>query len=162
MLTAKAVAYARESLTQELWDEILPLLHAHYHEVAHFKDMELNPHLSKYEQIQANDGLRIYTARLADNVLVGYMVAFVARSLHYADHIFANQDILFVAKEHRGSRIGVDLIKYAHSRLRADDNVSTLYQHCKAKSELNIGPMLERLLHYELVDLIYAIRLDQE
>lgn len=162
MLTAKSVAYARESLTVALWDEILPLLQAHYHEVAHFKDLALNPDLATYERVQATGGLRIYTARLADNSLVGYMVAFVARSMHYADHIFANQDILFVSEEHRGSRIGVDLIKYAHSRLRADDHVSVCMQHCKAKSELNIGPMLERLLKYELVDHIYAIRLDQE
>ncbi len=162
MLATASVAYAREPLSETLWGEIIPLLQAHYEEVAHYKDLPLDPAVAIYERIESTGGLRIYTARAcADASLIGYLVCFVAPSLHYSGSIFANQDILFVAKEHRGSRIGVDLIRHAHELLRAQDNVQVLFQHTKAKSSLNIGPMLTRLLGYELVDEIYAVRLDR-
>lgn len=160
MLTAQSVAYARESLSPTLWDELVPLLAAHYDEVAHFRDIPLDPDRSMYERVETNGGLRIYTARLATGSLIGYMVVFIAQSMHYRSKKFANQDILFVDRPYRGSRIGIDLIRFAHTRLRSDDQVDVVFQHTKHKSDLNIGPMLGRLLGYEHVDDIWAKRLD--
>lgn len=162
MLTAQAIRYAREQLDPILWEELTPLLEAHYDEIAHFKDIPLEPDRGAYERIEATGGLRIYTARLGNGALIGYMVCFVSQSLHYRSKKFANQDILFVAKGYRGSRIGVDLIRFAHTRLRSDDCVDVVFQHTKHKSALNIGPMLERFLGYEHVDDIWARRLDGE
>lgn len=162
LLAPSAISYAREVLSDRLWEELIPLLAAHYDEVAHFKDIPLDPDRSAYERIEASGGLRIYTARQANGALIGYLVAFVSRSLHYRSKIFASQDILFVDKPYRGTRIGVDMIRYAQSRLRIDDKVDVLFQHSKLKEELNIGRMLKRLLGYEEVDAIYAVRLDKE
>jgi len=166
VLAATSVQYAIEHLSDGLWQELHPLLEAHWHEVAHYDDIALNPHLDAYERIEKSGCLRIYTARAAAPApdrgrLIGYLAVFVQPSLHYADRMFANQDVLFVDPLHRGSRCGVDLIRFAHDKLKAE-GVSVLFQHVKARSDLNVGPMLERLLGYELVDQIYAVRLDRE
>lgn len=161
MLTATRAYFAAERLTDTLWAELIPLLIAHYHEVAHFKDIALAPDRAGYQRIWDAGMLRIYTAR-KDARLIGYMVGFITPSLHYCPKVFFNQDILFVAKQWRGSRIGVDLIGFAHQRMRDEDGVDVCFQHTKSKPELNIGPMLCRLLGYEEVDIIYAKRLDLE
>lgn len=164
MLTAAAVTYSREVLDGGLWDEIAPLLEAHWHEVAHYPDLALAPRRDLYEKIADAGNLRVYTARVdagpTRGRLVGYLAALVTPSLHYAPHVYAQQDVLFVDKSHRGSRVGVDLIRFAHDQLRAE-GVTALYQHVKHRSDLNVGPMLERLLGYEHVDDIYAVRLDR-
>lgn len=161
-LVATSVAvYATENLTDSLWGELVPLLEQHYDEVAYHKDIPLDPDRAGYERIASCGALRIYTARV-DGRLIGYMVCFVSRSLHYKSKIFANQDILFIDKLYRGTRIGVDMIRYGQQHLRSDDRVDLLFQHTKAKPELNIGKMLKRLLGYEIVDEIYAVRLDLE
>jgi GNAT superfamily N-acetyltransferase len=165
MLSTIEVTYQTECLSDALWSELLPLLQAHYAEVAHHQDLALNPDRARYASIEAVGMLRIYTARscTADKSvgkMVGYLAALVAPSLHYAPHVFANQDVLFVAPEQRGSRLGVNLIRYAHDCLRAE-GVTLLMQHTKAKQGLNIGRMLQRLLGYELVDEIWCKRLDR-
>ncbi len=166
MLSTATATYQRESLSGSLWDEIEPLLQAHYHEIAHWRDIALEPDHEAYTRLEANGGLRIYTARVgapaADRGrLIGYLCCIVSRSLHYRSHLFATQDVLYVDKSHRGSRVGVDLIRYAHGELRIE-GVSALMQHVKHREDINIGPMLVRLLGYERVDDLYAIRLDRE
>ncbi len=165
MLAATAVSYSVEQLTDGLWDELAPLLEAHWHEIAHYDDIALKPDRAKYDQIQAGGTMRIYTARTTVPAkdrgrLIGYMACFVNRSLHYADHTFATQDVLFVDPLHRGSRAGVGLILYAHELLRAE-GVTAIYQHTKAKASVNIAPILTRLLGYEVVDQVLAYRLDR-
>lgn len=160
MLAATAVSYATESLTDALWAELAPLLQQHADEIAHFRDLPLAPDFATYARIQANGGLRCYTARL-NGQLIGYLAIFVSRSLHYSASIFANSDVLYIDPAHRGSRAGVGLITYCHDQLRAE-GVTVLTQHVKARKDINVGPMLERLLGYEKVDELYAIRLDRE
>jgi GNAT superfamily N-acetyltransferase len=165
VLSATAVAYATEQLTDELWDELAPLLEAHWHEIAHYDDIPMRPDKEKYAKIQSGGTLRVYTARTTVPArdrgrLIGYMAVFVNRSLHYADHVFATQDVLFVDPLHRGSRTGVGMIQFAHDELRSE-GVTAIYQHTKAKASVNIAPVLTRLLGYELVDQVLACRLDR-
>ncbi len=166
MLASIAVAYAVETLSDGLWSELQPLLEAHWHEVAHYDDLPLNPHVDGYERVAAMNALRIYTARTTApekdrGRLIGYLAVFIQPSMHYSDHLFASQDVLFVDPLHRGSRCGVELIRFAHEKLR-EEKVTVLFQHVKHRSDLNIGPVLTRLLGYEHVDDIYAVRLDRE
>lgn len=160
MLATSTVAYQNEKLSDALWDELMPLLADHWHEVGHYPDLALNPNREKYRQIESVGMLRIYTAR-AGTRLVGYLAAFIAPSLHYSPTLMANQDVLYVDPAYRGSRAGVSLIRFAHDRLR-HEGVSVIFQHVKHKAAINIGPMLTRLLGYEHVDEIYAKRLDKE
>lgn len=166
MLTTAPVEYQAEPLSPGLWDEIAPLLEAHYHEIAHWRDMPLEPNREAYQRLSEVGSLRIYTARVAPPAddrgrLVGYLCVLVSRSLHYRSFMFANQDVLFIDKPYRGTRAGIELIRYAHKALRAD-GVDVLFQHVKHREDINIGPVLGRLLGYEHVDDIWAVRLDQE
>jgi GNAT superfamily N-acetyltransferase len=166
MLASTAVAFAVEKLSDSLWDELQPLLEAHWHEVAHYEDIPLEPHKDLYRFMDEKGTIRIYTARTQApspdrGRLIGYLAVFVAPCLHYASKIMATQDVLFVDVTHRGSRTGVDLIRFSHERLR-EEGVSIISQHVKHRSDINIGPMLGRLLGYEHVDDIWAFRLDKE
>jgi len=98
----------------------------------------------------------VFTAR-DDEKLMGYNVFFVANNAHYKDSLQATQDILYLAPEYRGKMTGVRFIRWCDNELE-DLGVEVVYQHVKARPELNFGPMLERI-GYELVDLIYTKRL---
>lgn len=151
--------YATESLSDALWTEIQPLLLEHYHEIAHYRDIPLSPSREMYQRCFDNGGLRIFTAR-ADGKLIGYLAVFVSVNMHYQTILSAAQDVLYVDPAYRGSRVGVRMIRHAHERL-ADEGVTILFQHVKAKEGLNVGPLLTRYLGYELVDQIFAVRLDR-
>jgi GNAT superfamily N-acetyltransferase len=146
--------FQKEQLSPELFAEMLPLLTAHYKEIAHYQDIPLEPDYSSYKHLSDSDCLRIFTARNDDKELIGYCVYFVRENLHYKSSLQAVQDIVYVRPDCRG--VGARLIKWSDEQLKAD-KVQVVYQH--VKSAHNFGPMLERM-GYELVDLIYARRLD--
>ena len=147
--------YAREMLA-DVRDEIGPLLEAHWREIAHYQDILLDPDWEFYEAIDACGRLRIFTAR-DEGRLVGYGVFFVGPNRHYKDSTQAVQDILFVHPDYRGRTVGARLIKFCDEQCRAE-NIQVIYHHIKAAHDF--GPLL---IHcgYELVDLIYAKRLDK-
>lgn len=146
--------FKREQFSTDLFAEFLPLLTAHYKEVAHYQDIPLEPSVDGYRALADSGALRIFTARDEENDLVGYAVYFLKYNLHYQSSLQAGQDILYVRPDSRG--IGARLIKWCDEQLKAE-GVQVVYQHVKAAH--NFGPMLERQ-GYELVDLLYARRLD--
>lgn len=150
-----SVRFQRET-AHGLWGEIMPLLERHWREIAHYPDIPLDPDTVKYDRLEEAGLLRCYTCRVRE-VLVGYGVYIVQANAHYRGSLQANQDVLFLAPEYRRSRMGLGLITFADQELRAE-GVQVVYQHVKEKH--NFGPLLERL-GYELVDRIYARRLDR-
>jgi len=149
--------YYQAELVSDLWEEAMPLLEAHWREVAHYQDIELKPDVETYARMQAAGQLRCYTARDSGR-LIGYVVFFVRPNPHYAASIQAHQDVLFVALDYRRGMVGVRLIKVAEQRLRAE-GAQVIYHHAKRTNK--VGELLARL-GYELVDEIYAKRLDLE
>jgi len=147
--------YYQAELVSDLWEEATPLLEAHWREVAHYQDIALKPDVETYAKLQAAGQLRCYTARDCGR-LIGYVVFFVRPNPHYATSIQAHQDVLFVALDYRKGMVGVRLIKFAEQRLRAE-GVQVIYHHAKRTNK--VGELLKRL-GYELVDEIYAKRLD--
>lgn len=147
--------YARETLAQ-VRDEIVPLLEAHYKEIAHYDDIELSPDWEFYELMDSGDRLRIFTAR-DDGVLIGYGVFFIGQNKHYKDSRQALQDIFFIHPDFRGRTVGARLILFCDEQCRAE-NTQVIYHHIKAAH--NFGHLLVHC-GYELVDLIYAKRLDK-
>ena len=104
--------FAHENLANVKQD-ILPLLDEHWREIALNQDViKLNPHWEAYAALDAAGRLRVYTAR-ENGELLGYFVLIVAPSLHYKDHIFANNDIIFLRADVREGFTGIKLIKYA-------------------------------------------------
>lgn len=138
----------------EVLDEIKPLLEMHWHEIAHYQDIPLDP---DYDFYLTSPIVRVFTAR-DEGTLVGYGVFFVGANKHYRSCKQAVQDILSVHPAYRGTTTGFRLIRYCDTQLKAE-GCQVVYQHMKKAHQF--GPLLERQ-GYELVDLIYGKRLDKE
>lgn len=133
--------------------EIEPLLKQHYDEIALNKDIiKLNPDWEGYARLDNINALRVYTARKNDE-LVGYFVVIVSKSLHYRDHLFANNDIIFLAKSARKGLTGVKLIKYAIESLAAE-GITKL--HINTKAHQPFDAILERL-NFEEIERVYSL-----
>jgi GNAT superfamily N-acetyltransferase len=96
-------------------------------------------------------------SELEIDTLVGYAVFFVRPNMHYMDSVQAVQDVLYLSPALRGTGHGMRFIRYCDEELTRL-GVQAVYHHVKEKH--NFGPALERM-GYELVDLIYAKRLDR-
>lgn len=108
-----------EKLTAFLIDEIDPLLCSHYDELAlDQSNVPLAPMWDRYFAIQENNELLIVTCR-DDEVLIGYFVGFISKSLHYETCLTCSMDIFYVAKEHRKGSLGIRLFKYVERELRS-------------------------------------------
>lgn len=133
--------------------EIEPLLKQHYDEIALNKDIiKMNPDWQAYARLDAANALRIYTAR-RDDKLLGYFVVIVSKSLHYRDHLFANNDVIFLAKPARKGLTGVKLIKYAIDSLAAE-GITKL--HINTKAHQPFDAILERL-NFEEIERVYSL-----
>ena len=133
--------------------EIEPLLKQHYDEIALNKDIiKMNPDWEAYARLDAVNALRIYTARRNDKLL-GYFVVIVSKSLHYRDHLFANNDVIFLAKPARKGLTGVKLIKYAIDSLAAE-GITKL--HINTKAHQPFDAILERL-NFEEIESVYSL-----
>jgi hypothetical protein len=144
------VSFNQEELNEDLAQELMPLIQAHYQEISFDKSIQLAPDWEFYYTCKDSGMLKIYTARAADTkTLVGYAVFFLRRHPHYRQSIQADQDVLFIDKSKRG--FGRKFIDYCDIELKKL-GVHAVHQHVKAS--FNFGPMLEEL-GYSLVDYIY-------
>jgi len=160
--------YQRETF-EECFEEALPILHRHWQEIAHYPDISLNVDVERYLQAERSGVLRIYTARaerLADadrqisNIdLVGYAVFSVGMNPHYSASKQAVQDVIYVDQSYRRGAIGLGLIRFCEEQLAAE-GVQVILHHVK-QAHPKLGYILEHKFGYELVDLIYAKRLDK-
>lgn len=114
------INYQQESLATCKTDAI-PLLEKHWEEIALHKDkIKLNPDWEAYANLEDAGILKIFTARDTEGKLVGYFVVFVKAHIHYKDHLFAYNDIIFVDQEYRKGFTSVRLMKFAEKCLKAD------------------------------------------
>lgn len=113
------ITYQQESLVTVKAD-IIPLLEKHWEEVALNKEkIKLNPDWDAYANLEDAGILKIFTAR-DDRKLVGYFVVFVKSHIHYKDHLFCYNDVIFVDEEYRKGFTSTRLIKFAEKCLKAD------------------------------------------
>lgn len=132
--------------------EIEPLLKQHWEEIALNKEsIKLNPNWRKYSILDRANMLRVYTAR-KDDELIGYFVVILESSLHYMDHTFAHNDVVFLAKKYRKGMTGMKLIKYAIDCL-TEEGVKQLFINTKLHQPFD--PILERL-EFNEVEKVYA------
>jgi len=133
--------------------EAEPLLKQHWEEIALNKDIiKLNPDWRAYAELDRVNALRVFTAR-KDGKLVGYFVVIVSKALHYADHLFANNDIIFLTKPARKGLTGVKLIKFAIDSLAAE-GITKL--HINTKAHQPFDAILERL-GFEEIERVYSL-----
>ena len=133
-------------------EDIKPLLEKHWEMVALNQGaIKLNPNWEEYARLDDSGVLRVFTAR-ADGELVGYCVLIVSQSIHYSDHIFANNDVTFVLPEHREGATGYQLIKYAEEHCR-ENGVSLL--NINTKVHIPFDSLLTRM-GFDLIERIYS------
>lgn len=146
-------------VASQCFDEALPLLGTHWAEIAHFKDIPLNPDWDIYLKAEAGGMLRAFSIRLeATKELVGYVVFFVRPNAHYRDSLQAVQDILYVHPDHRKGFLALEFLDFCDDELRAQ-GVQCVYHHVKDAHQA-LGVVLKRL-SYEQVETVWVRRLDQ-
>jgi GNAT superfamily N-acetyltransferase len=150
------IRFARETLGQAYADA-LELTRLHYEEIAPYQDIfKLKPDLDSYHRLEKSGALVVITAR-EDGILVGYFLMIVRSHPHYSDTIVANEDMKYVHPDYRG-KTGMGLIRFAEQEARRR-GCKVMLQRSKARSEHG---SLYRRLGYELLDEIWAKRLDKE
>lgn len=132
--------------------DIRPLLERHWNDIAVNKDkIKLNPDWDAYHSLEQDGMLKIFTAR-EQGELVGYFVVIVHRNLHYKDHLFASNDVIFLHPDHRKGRTGIKLIQFSEKCLR-EDGVSVLAINTKVHKPFD---KLMQFLGFSLVERIYS------
>lgn len=128
------------------------LLEDHWEEIALNKGkIALNPDWEAYEALELSGKLKIFTARVNDR-MIGYFVVLVGPNLHYKDHIFAVNDILYLDKNYRRGRTGIKLIKFAEQCLK-EDGVSVLNINTKTHKPFD---SLMEYLGFNLIERVYS------
>lgn len=123
------ITYQQESLAT-CKEDAQHLLEKHWEEIALNKEViKLNPDWEAYYDLEDAGSLKIFTAR-SDGVLIGYFVVICRKHLHYVDHVFSFNDILYVAQEYRKGLVGAKLMKFAEQCLK-EDGVSVLVVNTK-------------------------------
>lgn len=132
-------------------DEIKPLIEKHWEEIALNQDtIKLNPDWDTYYKLEAMGFFKAYTARV-DGKLVGYFTIIATKGLHYADHVFAATDIIYISPEYRKGRAGYGLIKFAEQQLKKD-GVSILAINTKDHAPFD---KLLQGMGYDLAERLY-------
>lgn len=118
-------------------EDVKPLLLLHYDELTLDKDIiTLDPDWDKYRLWFDQGKIATLEARDHDQ-LVGYCVFFLERHIHYYNNIFARNDILFLHKDYRKGRTGIELIKRSEDMLK-EYNVSKVIWHIKQKNDFRV------------------------
>ena len=95
------------------------LFEEHYEEIARNKElMQLDVNWPLYEELNNKQALFVYLA-MQDNVCIGYSLNLITYHLHYAELKYTQNDVLFIKKEFRGGRLGLQLIKVTENHARS-------------------------------------------
>lgn len=129
------------------------LFQQHWDEIALNKNlMVLKPDREQYEAIEALGRLLVLAVFDAVGEMVGYSVTIVMPHLHYADLRVASNDVLFVSKPYRRTRLGLQLIRETEEKAKARGARLMLW-HAKQ------GTALEALmpkLGYGVQDVVFS------
>lgn len=142
----------RPTTYAEVTAKALHLLTEHWEEVALNKGiMVLKPDEGRYLHLEATGNFFALAAFDGDD-LVGYSGNFIGPHMHYADLTYCNNDVLFVAKQHRKSPLGLRLIRETEREAQRRGARMVLW-HGKADTPLvNILPKMG----YATQDIIYS------
>lgn len=150
------ITFTEVPMTAELIDAAMPLLEAHYKEIAHYLDIPLAIDKAMYLQSAALGMVRTFLF-MDDGVLQGYAVFFCKLNMHYATSLQAVQDVLYISPKHRGQLLGTRFIAWCDEQLRKS-GVQVVMHHMKLAHDF--GPTMERL-GYEKVEVLWSKRLDR-
>jgi hypothetical protein len=146
---------SNELLTDELINELMPILETHRVELSRFKDMPLNPDWEKYKIISSLGKCMWYTVRNNDGMLLGYSVIVIDNNMHYKDFLYAIQDIFYIIEGNRTSIASLKLLRFIEKDLK-EKGVSVVIQHAKLTNRFS---ELLTKLDYTMVENSFLKRL---
>ena len=148
------ITYQTESY-HDVINEIKPLLEDHYEEVAMYKEhIEFNPNYELYLHMDQTGDIHIFTARDQDvgGAIVGYCVTFMQHHPHYMDHIYAVNDIIYVADEYRHTEVAPEMIMRLEKEMQ-DEGASVMTFHMKTYKPFRT---LMESLNFEEAEILYS------
>jgi len=145
------ITYQEENL-KDCLDEVKVLIEMHWEEIALYKDkINLNPDFDKYLLLDSMGMLHVLTVRDGSK-LIGYFISFIQPNMHYSDHVFATNDILYIDPSYRKGSVGYKLFKKAEESL-IGIGVDVVLIHAKVKNDFK--PLMDKL-GYERVEYTYS------
>ena len=145
MITFKVEDFA------DVMEELKPMFEEHWHEVAVYQDkIDLSPDYDKYCGLP-DDSLVTVIAR-EEGKAVGYSIYFVSPHIHYKDHLYAVNDIVFVDPEYRHGKTAPDMLDYAEAYL-VELGCSVVTMHMKKHIPFE---SLMDYLEYDRIETIYT------
>lgn len=128
------------------------LFKEHYDEIALNKSvMKLSPDWTKYYALEQSNMLLCLGAFMGDEC-VGYSINFLMSHLHYKDLLYMQNDLLFVAEEHRKSRVGLLLIQETEVQAK-EYGAKMMLWHAKENTSLSV--IMQRM-GYRVQDIIFS------
>lgn len=138
-------------------DELHPLHEAQWQETEGYRaGIAMNPDYERIKDIERSGGLLQLTIR-RDGDLVGHIRLYVSRSTH-TQRLVAQEDTLYVAKDHRHGMLGLALARYGERQLRRI-GVTEVRQDTKAT---NRADAILRRLKYEPVSTRWVKVLEEQ
>jgi hypothetical protein len=143
------IIYQQEKF-EDVYEQLAPLFEEHYREIAMYKDkISLNPDYEAY--LGLGDSLVCVTARDGETI-VGYSFYFVKPHIHYKDHLYAYNDIIFLDKNYRGGETALQLTSLAEDTLY-DLGVSVITMHMKSYAPFET---LMKVQGFEKIEYLYS------
>lgn len=144
------------TIKQVTIDEVLPhlgdLFVEHREELTTHKDlMKLNPDIETYYRLEDN-GMLIVLGVFDNEEVVGYSTSIVTKNLHYQDLVYSNNDLLFLTKKYRNTKVGLELIRETERVCR---DKGAKFHLCHAKENTTLSTLLPKL-GYTVQDIIYS------
>ena len=103
---------------EDIIEELKPLLEENWKEVAKYQDkILLDPDYEKYQAMSDQDMLHMVITR-QNGVIVGYHISFIIPHMHYKQHLFAFNDIIYLCPRLRKNDVAFRMLKYAEKSLK--------------------------------------------
>lgn len=114
-----------------VWKEMKPLLDAHWEEVAAFKDdIKLSVDEVRYKELIALGVIRLWVCRNVFGEMCGYSAFVLQPNMHYQEHTFAVNDVIFIAPKYRHGTLAYQLVDHCEDQLKKS-GVSVVTYHMK-------------------------------
>lgn len=141
----------RPILATDYIDQMWPLLQAHREELTVYPEiMQLDPDIETYVKLE--DAGKLLSLGVFDyEELIGYSVNIVTRNLHY-DLLTCQNDVLYLAPEHRLGPLGLRLIRDTERHAR-EVGAKIMLWHAKQATALD--GLLPRL-DYQVQEIMYS------
>lgn len=143
--------FKREYLTEETYAEIKPLLQKNFEEIGKNKDkISLDENIEIFYNLQLQQKLFCLSCRYKKE-LVGYIITLIDYHPFYQTHLFAQNYLFFITKEHRKGLLALKFIKEHDNQLKSLNVSSVTFS---VKPEKDYSFLLKRN-NYFLTETFY-------